>query len=151
MVNRLIDLVVLVAELSQQSGKSLKDLDKELVHRGYSSEEIEQALFWMSSQWRPADTAFDGGSGRPACRVLSPWESMSLDTEAYGYLLRLQNLGIIDPERFERIMRRIHPYGDEWIPLGELKALVGSVVFNLGEEQTEDEVLDGLDEEGHLT
>ena len=43
MLSRLMDLVVLVAELSQNSKKSFKEMDQELMLRGYSPEEIEQA------------------------------------------------------------------------------------------------------------
>jgi len=143
MVNRLIDLVVLVAELSEHKGKSLKELDEELVGRGYSAEEIEQAMFWLSSQRRTALSCLRA-SAKPAHRVLSPWEAMCLDSDAYGYLLHLQNLGIIDQEQFEQIVTRILPIGGEKLPLGELKTLAGSIIFNLGAEEHEDEAVEGF-------
>ncbi len=145
MVNRLIDLVVLVAELSRDKGKSLKELDQELVGQGYSSKEIEQAMFWLSSQHRAAMSC-PGTVAKPAHRVLSPWEAACLDSEAYGYLLRLQNLGIIDQVQFDRIVTRILPIGGEKLPLGELKTLAGSIIFNLGAEDSEEESLDVLDD-----
>jgi Smg protein len=145
MVNRLIDLVVLVAELSEHKGKSLKELDAELVGLGYSSKEIEQAMFWLSSQRRSAFLC--GGSlAKPAHRVLSPWEAMCLDSEAYGYLLHLQNLGIIDQDQFEKIVTRILPIGGEKLPLGELKTLAGSVIFNVGNEDYDEESFDAFDD-----
>ncbi len=145
MVNRMIDLVVLVAELSRREGKSLKELDHELEELGYSSKEIEQAMFWLSSQHR---VTIPGVAEivKPSHRVLSPWEAACLDSEAYGYLLRLQNLGIIDQEQFEKIVTRILPIGGEKLPLGELKTLAGSVIFNVGGEEYDDETLDDLDD-----
>jgi Smg protein len=145
MVNRMIDLVVLVAELSRREGKSLRELDHELEELGYSSKEIEQAMFWLSSQHRSNIPGLAGVS-KPSHRVLSPWEAACLDSEAYGYLLRLQNLGIIDQEQFERIVTRILPIGGEKLPLGELKTLAGSVIFNVGGEEYDDETLDVLDD-----
>lgn len=149
MVSRLIDLVVLVADLSQNKGKTLQELDSELVGLGYSAEEIEHAIFWLSSQWQPSAHAI-GDILKPAHRVLSPWEAMCLDSDSYGYLLRLQNLGIIDLEQFETIMTRILPIGGEKLPLGELKTLAGSIIFDLGIEDTDDDLFDS-DEAGQIT
>jgi Smg protein len=149
MVNRLIDLVVLVAELSEHRGKSLKELDEELLGRGYSPKEIEQAIFWLSSQRRSAISCLSA-SGRPAHRVLSPWEAMCLDSDAYGYLLHLQNLGIIDQDQFEQIVTRIMPIGGEKLPLGELKTLAGSIIFNLGGDDYEDEAAEGIPDPGRI-
>ena len=146
-----MDLVVLVAELSQKRDKSFKELDKELLHRGYSSEEIEQALFWMSSQWHPVDKRSHGSFSRPAFRVLSPWETMCLEDEAYGYLLRLQNLGIIDAEQFERIMKRIVPYSGERLQIADIKALAGIVIFHLNADDGDDDFFQGLDDEIQVT
>ncbi len=149
MVSRLIDLVVLVADLSQNKGKTLRELDSELVGLGYSAEEIEHAIFWLSSQWGPSSRPL-GDAAKPAHRVLSPWEAMCLDTDSYGYLLRLQNLGIIDLEQFETIMTRILPIGGEKLPLGELKTLAGSIIFDLGIEENDDDLFEG-DEAGQIT
>jgi Smg protein len=135
--------VVLVAELSQRKGKSLKELDQELVGLGYSSKEIEHAVFWLSSQRRSV-VMCPGGGAKPSHRVLSPWESMCLDSEAYGYLLYLQNLGIIDQDQFEKIVTRILPIGGEKLPLGELKTLAGAVVFNSSEEDDDSDLFDEL-------
>ena len=142
MVTRLMDLLVLLVELTQKSDKSFKELDKELIHLGYSTEEIEQAFFWVSSQWHRADHEVTAEIDRPAFRVLSPWEAVALDTEAYSYLLKLQNLGIIGEDQFERIMHRILPFRGERLGLGDIKALAGAVVFELGSEEFENELLD---------
>jgi len=144
-----MDLVVLVAELSQKKKKS--EIDEELLHRGYSSAEIEQALFWMSSQWKPLDIAESGSFDRPVFRMLSPWELFNMDAEAHGYLLRLQNLGIINPEQFEKIMGRILPFGPDKLQLSEIKSLVGMVVFNLQVDALDDDGFQVMDDDIQLT
>ncbi|UCG51409.1 MAG: DUF494 family protein [Candidatus Latescibacterota bacterium] len=151
MVSRLMDLLVLVAELSQNSGKSFRELDEELVHLGYSAEEIEQAFVWISSQWHLPEETGGRSPVKMSHRVLSPWESMCIDADSYGYLLRLQNLGIIDVEQFEKIITRILPVGGEKIALGEFKTLVGSVLFNLQPDEPDDELLDEFGETNQLT
>lgn len=151
MVSRLMDLVVLVAELSQDGGKTFTELDDELSLQGYSAEEIDQAFFWISSQVRPFGDNEQGSRVPSSHRVLSPWESMCLDADSYGYLLRLQNLGIIDIDEFEKIITRILPFGGERMPLGEFKTLVGSVIFDVHTDDSEDDGLDLLDENNQLT
>lgn len=150
MVSRLIDLVVLVAEMSQKSDKSLHDLDKELVHLGYSSEEIEHALFWMSAQWKPRAGA-SRGVGRPAFRVLSSWEVEGLSPDAHNYILRLYRLGLIDEDQLEQVLCRIEPTGGIRLGLGDIKDLAGDVMFNLGGDGIEDEAFHELDEENQET
>jgi len=151
MVSRLMDLVVLVAELSQHGGKAFTELDDELALRGYSPEEIDQAFFWISSQARPFGDQEQTTAACPSHRVLSPWESMCLDADSYGYLLRLQNLGIIDIEEFDKIITRILPFGGEKMPLAEFKTLVGSVIFDVNGEDADDDGLDIFDENNQLT
>ena len=151
MVNRLMDLVVLVAEMSQQNDKSFKELDKELVHRGYSSEEIEQALFWISSQWQPLDRAAKAALSAGGHRVLSPWEAHCLDPDAYGFLLRLGNLGIIDGEQLDRILERITPMVSGRVSLADIKSIAGAVIFGLSAEDLEDDLFQAFDDDIQAT
>jgi uncharacterized protein Smg (DUF494 family) len=129
MLSRLMDLVVLVTELTKKNDKSYKEINKELNLKGYSSDEIEQARFWLAaaSMGRKEENF---PSGRNVVRVLNKWEQMSLDNESYGYLLQLWNLGIVDIDQFEKIMLQLIPVGSEKIPLSEVKAIASAVVFN---------------------
>lgn len=147
MLSRLMDLVVLVAELSQSTDRKYKNLGQELATRGYSSDEIEQAVFWYSSR---RDVSSDDDSivtlsERPV-RVLSEFERMSMSSDSYGYLLRLMNLGLIGVEQFERIMARAIPVGPEKTGLSEVKAIACSVVFNRDAHDFDDE-FDQFDED----
>ncbi len=151
MMNRFMDLVVLLVELTRTSDKSFGELDKELVSLGYSSEEIEQAFSWVSSQWHRVDHGMTREDACPPVRVLSPWESTVLDTEAYSYLLRLQALGLVDEDQFERIMYRILPFRGERLGISDIKALAGSVIFDLGADEFENELLNMLDDGTQLT
>lgn len=148
MLTRLMDLVVLVAELSQEASHgSGRELDEELIMRGYSPEEIEQAVFWFSSRTDSAAGESLPLSARGAVRVLSDWERWSLSTDCYGYLLRLLNLGIIDTEQFEKIIARSIPVGQEKIPLGEVKAIACSIVFNREARELDEDIYEGFDED----
>ncbi|MCI0452033.1 MAG: DUF494 family protein [Candidatus Latescibacteria bacterium] len=144
MWTRLMDLVMLVAEMSRSADRRPVELDKELTRRGYSSEEIEHAVFWISS--RPeASRAFRPGR---ATRVLSEFERMSLSTEAYDYLFRLQNLGIIDGRQFETILARAIPVGAEKVHAEDVKGIACSVIFNRDMGDVDEEAFDRFDTDG---
>jgi uncharacterized protein Smg (DUF494 family) len=147
MLSRLMDLVVLVAELTRESDKSHKDLDQELMMRGYSPEEIERAVFWYSSRGEIAEEEKIELHSKNSIRVLSEWERLSLCNDCYGYLLRLLNLGIVSGEQFEKIIARAIPVGPEKIQLGDVKIIACSVIFNREPGEFEDDVFDFFDDE----
>jgi uncharacterized protein Smg (DUF494 family) len=147
MLSRLMDLVVLVAELTQDSDKAYKDLDQELMMRGYSSEEIEQAVFLYSSRGEGSDQGKTQLHSKNSIRVLSEWERLSLCSECYGYLLRLLNLGIVDGGQFEKIIARAIPVGPEKIELSDIKAIACSVIFNRDPNELEEDLFNSFDED----
>jgi Smg protein len=140
-----MDLVVLVAEMSRRADRTHVELDKELTSRGYSAQEIEHAMFWVSS--RPESTARDGRPVR-ATRVLSEFERMSLSTDAYGYLFRLQNLGLVDRRQFETILARAIPVGADKVGVEDVKTIAYSVIFDKDAGELEEEVLGRFDADG---
>ena len=144
MWTRLMDLVVLVAEMARHADRRPVELDKELTRRGYSPDEIEHAVFWFSS--RPAASGLDR---RPrSVRVLSEFERLSLSTAAYDYLFRLQNLGIIDARQFETIVARAIPAGGDKVDVEDVKSIAYAVIFDKDPAEIEDEVLDRFDGDG---
>ncbi len=145
MWTRLMDLVMLVAEMSRSADRRPVELDKELTRRGYSSEEIEHAVFWISS--RPEANRVTMRSDRTT-RVLSDFERMSLSTEAYDYLYRLHNLGIIDARQFETILARAIPVGSEKVYVDDVKGIACSVIFNRDAGDIEEDAVDRFDADG---
>jgi len=140
MWTRLMDLVVLVAEMSHGADRQHVEYDKELSSRGYSADEIGHAVFWYSS--RPAQRE---GQRYRVTRVLSEFERMSLATEAYGYLYRLQNLGLIDARQFEAIVTRAIPMGGDKVGIEEVKSIAYTVIFDKDPGNLEEDVFGGFD------
>jgi len=147
MLSRLMDLVVLVAELAQENDKTYKDLDQELMMRGYTQEEIERAVVWYATRDDILEDDQVVQHGRNSFRVLSDWERMSLSSDCYAYLLRLLNLGIVDGGQFEKIIARAIPVGPEKVQLSDVKAIACSVIFNKEPGELEDELVDFFDDE----
>jgi Smg protein len=147
MINRLMDLLVFVAEWGRNDASG-KDLGEELGRRGYSSDEIEQAVSWVSTRWHRSMSA---GASAPSTRVLSPSEAARLEVEAHGYLLRLLNLGLVDRVLFEHIMQSLPLTGSARLGVDDVKALAGRAVFNLGNDVGDDRALQVTDEAIGLT
>jgi uncharacterized protein Smg (DUF494 family) len=143
MWTRLMDLVVLVAEMSRGADRRHVEYDKELSGRGYSPDEIGHAVFWFSSRPTPRD------AHRPrAIRVLSEFERLSLSTEAYGYLFRLQQLGLVDARQFETILARAIPMGADKVGLEDVKSIAYAVIFEKEAGELEEDVFGGFDADG---
>jgi uncharacterized protein Smg (DUF494 family) len=137
-----MDLVVLVAEMTRTADRTHVELDRELSRRGYSSDEIENAVGWFSS--RPEGRYGDRGARR-SVRVLSEFERLSLSTAAYDYLFRLLNLGIVDGSQFETILARAIPVGAEKVPVEDVKTIACSVIFDRDAGDIEEESIDRFD------
>ena len=135
-----MDLVVLVAEMSYGADRRHVEFDKELSSRGYSADEIGHAVFWYSSR-----SARGEGQRYRVTRVLSEFERMSLATEAYGYLYRLQNLGLIDARQFETIVARAIPMGGDKVGIEEVKSIAYAVIFDKDPVDLEEDVFGGFD------
>jgi len=140
MWTRLMDLVVLVAEMSRRADRQHVEFDKELSSRGYSADEIGHAVFWFSS--RPARR---DGYRQQGTRVLSEFERLSLSTEAYGYLYRIQNLGLIDDRQFETIVARAIPMGGDKVGMEDVKSIAYAVIFDKDPGDLEEDVFGGFD------
>jgi uncharacterized protein Smg (DUF494 family) len=145
MWTRLMDLVVLVAEISRSADRTSVELDQELLSRGYSPDEIEHAVFWFSSrpEWGGADRLRAG-----SFRVLSDFERMSLSTDAFDYMFRLLNLGIIDGRQFETIVARAIPVGTEKVEVEDVKEIACEVIFDRDAGEVDEDVLDRFDAGG---
>ena len=146
MLSRLMDLVVLVAEIAQDNDRSYKDLDQELLTRGYNQDEIDRAVVWFTTRGDILEEEEIIQHGKNSFRVLSEWERMSLSSECYGYLLRLLNLGIVAGDHFEKIIARAIPVGPEKVQLNDVKAIACSVLFNSDTGELEDELVDFSDD-----
>lgn len=145
MWTRLMDLVVLVAEISRSADRTHVELDKELLNLGYSPDEIEHAVFWFSSHpaWREVSRP-----GAGTVRVLSDFERMSLSTAAFDYIFRLLNLGIIDGRQFETILARAIPVGAEKVHVDDVKQIACSVIFDRETDEVDEDVFDRFDAGG---
>ena len=112
-------------DLTAQNGPLLGDLTE----AGFSTAEIRRAFDWLDalSRQRPS-------SGQPRIngptRVFHGAELDKLDTESRGFLLFLEQNGILDAGQRELVLDRAMALDQEELDLDDLKWVVLMVLFN---------------------
>ncbi len=128
-------LVYLIGEFNQQQG-SLNDinaLSQGLVGLGYTESEINTAFSWLAERLRAQSTAISSDEGMEEAasghRMLHDVERLILTPKAYGYLIQLKELGLIDAFQMEAIIERAMLMGSKNVTEEDIKTLASSVLF----------------------
>ena len=110
------------------SKEEFEPLTKDLLGLGYTRREIETALYWfynnnmedrgMSQTIEPFDS--------DAHRILHELESSILSPEAYGYLIELRHLEILNLVEMNEIIEKAVLLGGRRVSLEEMKLFVAS-------------------------
>jgi Smg protein len=106
-------------------------LQASLVQAGFSPTEIAKAFDWLEEleQRRPEGVAADASAGGPF-RVFGTDEMDRLDTECRGFLMFLEQSGVLSPEQRELVLDRVVALGESDIDLIDVKWVVLMVMFN---------------------
>lgn len=107
---------------------SREALREELERVGYAEREIDRALEWLEGL-APRGEASTTATVR-SLRVYSPTELMRLDTGVRGYLLHLENVGILSVEQRELVIDRLLALEVDDIGLEQMKWVVLMVLFS---------------------
>lgn len=109
-----------------------ESLRSELISAGFRGNEIEKAFDWLedlaSMQEDPMRSA---QVGTQSLRVYTEREIERLDAGGRGFLLFLEQLGVLDPISRELVIDRVMALEAEEIDLDQLKWVVLMVLFNL--------------------
>jgi Smg protein len=103
------------------------ELKRELGRAGFRDREIDRALEWLDSlgtttaSHLPQNTAF---------RLFDVVELERLDAESRGYLLHLEQIGILKPAQREIVIDRLLALDDEEIDAEQTKWVVMMVLFS---------------------
>jgi len=105
-------------------------LFSELEAAGFDSREIQKAFQWLE------DLA-DGGRNVEASpvpggsfRIFSSLESERLSSECRGFLIYIEQIGILDPLQRERVIDRIMALESASVDLDQVKWIVLMLLFN---------------------
>jgi Smg protein len=116
-------------ELDEGDEPDRDTLKQELEHAGFPAGEVERALCWLEDL--AADPARSGAAptGR-AIRVFGALEQARLDAECRGFLVHLENVGILSPTQRELVIDRLMALEGDEIDLEKLMWGVLMVLFS---------------------
>ncbi len=112
-------------------------IEADLRAAGFDSHEIDKAFAWLDGLAAAED---DTGADQSeiSMRVLAPEESARLAYNAQGFLLFLEQSGVLTPRLREMVINRVMALeSDSEVDLEELKWVVMMVLFNSSDEHDE--------------
>ena len=118
---------------TDDSNKPDKDaLETELEGVGFPNLEIHKAFDWLESMTVIEDESVnEGEENKPelAMRFYTEQELLRLDVQCRGYLLFLEQVGVLDGETREVVIERVMALETDEIDLDQMKWVVLMVLF----------------------
>jgi len=117
---------------TDDSNKPDKDaLETELEGVGFPHLEIHKAFDWLESMTVIEDESSDEDEHKPelAMRFYTEQELLRLDVQCRGYLLFLEQVGVLDGETREVVIERVMALDTDEIDLDQMKWVVLMVLF----------------------
>ena len=130
-------------------------LRDQLIDAGFAEREVGKAFDWLEELATQKDNHYPSpDTGASASRIYHSTELAKLDTECRGFLLFLEQAGVLDIQNRELVIDRVMALESEDIDLQQLKWVVLMVLFNQpGKEAVitwmEDIVMDDLNANMH--
>jgi len=110
-------------------------LKQELEHAGFPAGEVERALCWLEDLAADPARSAMAPTGR-AIRVFGALEQARLDADCRGFLVHLENVGILTPTQRELVIDRLMALESDEIDLEKLKWVVLMVLFSQPGQET---------------
>jgi Smg protein len=107
-------------------------LRDELLEAGFPGKEVTRAFEWLESL---AEQPPIGSLSSPSFRVFSHQEKSRLDTECRGFLMFLEQSGILTSTSHELVIDRLMALHEDPITLENLKWVVLMILFSQPSEE----------------
>lgn len=130
-------------------------LQSELRSAGFDAVQVSRAFEWLQGlATQEEDITYGSVDGSSPNRVLTAEERLKIDLECQGFLIYLEQVGVLDPKSRELVIERVMALRSEEIDIEQLKWIILMVLFNLpGREESflwmEDLVLDEVTDTLH--
>lgn len=119
----------------------LDEASRFLGEMGYDSREISRAISWFFLQAEPEGSSLPQLSPRRSTkgfRVLSPQEMNRITPEAYGYIIELLRIGVIDDEDLEAVMDSAMTGSQSIIDRDDVIQIVNRVIHGISDENVKE-------------
>jgi Smg protein len=131
--NNMFDILVYVYEHCRQADIAGHPdrVAKRLSAAGFDEAEITAALAWLAGLARgPQRSVAPLPAGPAAVRTFAPREIAKLDAPARGFLLSLEQSGILSPQSRELVLERALATADACLSVDQIKLIVLMVLWN---------------------
>jgi Smg protein len=126
-------LMYLFENFSDQDYEQSPDqvvLREELLQAGFGELEVDRALDWLEELASTEAEPFANKPAERSVRLFSIRELARLDTECRGYLIYLEQVGILSPVQRELVLDRLMALGTTDINVDQVKWVVLMVLFS---------------------
>ncbi len=151
MRERMFHMVNLIIEhLLKDSTLSLyePEMTDMLRSHGFDADEISEAFHWLHHFGAWGESGFGGREGTGAAfRVFSDEERLAFTAEAGGYLLQLQQMGLIDDSMREDIIQRALSLVEGEITRDDVRAMALLVAFHRSQKHWQTDLIRFLNSE----
>ena len=113
-------------------------LTDELLRAGFNKPEINKAIDWLdqlAALQYTDESPYLLASPQHAVRIFTDSECQLLDTECRGFLMFVEQTGVINSATREMVMDRLAALDNSVITLEDLKWLILMVLFNAPDSQ----------------
>ena len=119
-----------------ESDQDRDSLQRSLIDVGFSPQEIHKAFDWLDelAELRPACAPRALDAGGPI-RVLAPQERDKLDLEAQGFLMFLEQQGVLLPAQRELVLDRVIDLDAGEVDVEEPKWVILMVLINQPDQE----------------
>ncbi len=107
-----------------------QDLKTQLVQAGFADVQVDKAIDWLEGLATQKDEMNTGVLPSRSIRVFNDIENEKLDVECKGFLLFLEQSGVLDSEDRELVIDRVMALETDSIELQQFKWVVLMVLFN---------------------
>ena len=127
------DILVYLFENCQQNELAYdrERVAKKLSAAGFEDSDISEALHWLAGVMRsPQGVAEKLPDARSTFRAYAPRELVKLDAPCRGFLLTLEQSGMLDAQTRELVIERALAASGDALSLEQLKLIVLMVLWN---------------------
>lgn len=126
------DVLVYLFENCQQAEVSddRERVARKLSAAGFEDSDISEALHWLAGVARAPRSTAVLPDARTSFRAFAPRELAKLDAECRGFLITLEQSGILTPQTREVVLERSLAASGHTLSLEQLKLIVLMVLWN---------------------
>ena len=117
-------------DIEQEPESDQSILREELLQAGFGELEVDRALDWLEGLSVRQLEPFASQPAERSIRLFNPFELSRLDSECRGYILYLEQIGILSAVQRELVIDRLVALGAGDIDVEQVKWVVLMVLFS---------------------